>query len=459
MSRTETITIRDKRRYRVDVSRIAAESVEARRRGFGVTPAGPHRAEQGALVGRLHDGGSRITAEPRSSDPTDLVNRYTANHYEMGPFPDISQIDAVRRDLKDRADTDPVTYEHSGRRSYANMVPIAATEETDGVLMSLHLERRPFADSDPQARRSYGVNRLASWIHSMRSPVEQLAQIDASLADYVGTPEYPEMIALRRQVERLQLEGFETETWNRAQQDLAFVPPGLAPGAYCPSFSGGAIYHSFDPLDTANFITSRQATTVGAPATPWLTVGDGYGTVYDLILEPKLPQIRFTWVAVYVVIVLFAPPIITAEVNLGSYCDRLPLGFAFREEPEQSINDTVMSAWMRQSNRYALALRQDLGAQVFSRFFFKLLMNRVDGLWEYFTPALNAGDLAGIVDVRRGGHDSRRDRYYVYRRTAVPGGVGFDGVEGYGSLGVAGEVQPHTKGQPTFAGGRMYGPF
>lgn len=452
MSQREAIEVRNRRRYRVEVSRLVDETPVTGPRGFGTAPNGRRREQMGAIVGRLHDGGSRITAIPRRSDATDKVNRYQANHYEAGPFPTISQIDVVRRELVARAETDPVAYEHSGRLSYADMVPVQANDETDGVGMGLYLERRKVEESDPQAKRSYGVVSYAPWIHPMRTPLEQLESFDLSASDLIDT-------SARARIERLQLEGFDHETTNRAQRDLAFVPSGLSPGMYCPSFSGGAVYHSFDPLDTANFHTSATASTSGSPAVPWMPVGDGISTTFDLIAEPKLFRIQFTWVAVYINFVLFAPPILSIEINLGAYSDRLPLGFAYREEPEQSINDTTMSAWVRESNRYAIAVNQDLGAQVFSPYFIKILVNRVDGLWEFFRPALNRGDLAGIVDVRRGGFEGRRDRHFVYRKTAIPGGATVDDVEGYGSLHVPGEVQGHTKGPPIFAGTREYGPF
>lgn len=454
MSGREILTVKNRRRYRVDISRLVDEQeADRRRRGNGLAPNKTRRDAFGSIVGRLHDGGSRITTLPRNGvDTTDLVNRFTANHYETGPFPDISQVDVVRRELVARADLPPVAYEHSGRMSRYNMTPIGATTETDGVAMGLYLERRKLLQSDPQAKRSYGVASYAPWIHPMRSPLEQLASYDDSAADLLDD-------SARAAIERLQLEGFDVETAGRAQRDLAFVPSGLSPGMYCPSFSGGSTYHSFDPLDTVNFHTSREASTAGAAAIPWLPVGDGVASTFDLIAEPKLFRIQFTWVSVYLVIVLFAPPTLVIEVNLGSYSDRLPLGFAYAADPEQSVNDAVMSRWIRESNRYALALRQDLGRQVFSPYFIMILVGRVDGLWEAFSPAQNVGDLAGILDVQRGGFASRRDRHFIYRKTAIPGGGTVDDVVAYGSLGVSGEVSPHSKGAPTFSGGRPYAPW
>lgn len=453
MSEREILTVKNRRRYRVDISRLVDEQAEIRRHSHGLAPNRARRDQFGSIVGRLHDGGSRITTLPRrGTDTSDLVNRFAANHYEAGPFPTISQIDVVRRDLVARADLPAVAYEHSGRMSRYNMTPIGATTEMDGVAMGLYLERRKVVSSEPQAKLSYGVASYAPWIHPMRSPLEQLADYDDSAADLLDS-------SARARIERLQLEGFDVETAGRAQRDLAFVPGGLSPGMYCPSFSGGAVYHSFDPLDTTNFHCSTQASTSGPAVVPWMPVGDGVASTFDLIAEPKLFRIQFTWVSVYIVIVLFAPPTLVIEVNLGSYSDRLPLGFAYAADPEQSVNDAVMSRWIRESNRYALAINQDIGRQVFSPYFIMILVARVDGLWEFFSPQQNIGDLAGILDLQRGGFGARRDRHFVYRKTAIPGGATVDDVQGFGSLHVPGEVTGHTKGEPTFSGGRPYEPF
>lgn len=455
MTRTETITVRNRRSYRVDISRLVEEVPEPSPRGLPSGPNDSRRPRPGAIVGRLHDGGSTIATRTRAGDPTDLVNRYQAQHYESSPFPSISEIDVVRRKLELQASYGPVTYEHSGRESYGDMVPIAANEETDGVSMGLFLERRKFDVDDPQAKRSYGVNSSAGWIHPMRTPAEQLADFEATAADIDPV----QAAAHLRRITRLQYESFDADTRHRAQRDLAFVPNGLSAGMYCPSVSGGLVYSNADPMDTVNYHTTREAYSGGPAAVPWMPVGDGVGTVFDMILEPKLVRIMFRWVSVFLVQVLFAPPTLVAEVNIGAYTDRLPLGLAYRDIPEQSINDTYMSNWIRESNRYAVALQQDVGSQQTSPYYIKILLYRLDGLWQYFRPGASVGDLAAMIDIRRGGHASRVDRYRVYRKTAVEGGEGAEGVQGYGSLGVAGEVIPHDKEGPTFTSGAEYGPF
>ena len=458
MSKRATVTVRARRRYRVQLERVRfVAPSDAKQRPNGIPASRPAPDPHGRIAVRLYDGGSDITTRPRrgSGDPNDRVNRFQVIHYETGPTPSISETDTMRRLLEQQAErpSPPVTYEHSGREAYGRVAPLGATDETDGVAMACGFERRESRAGDPQAKQLFGVNSSASWIHRMRSPTEQLAAYDETAADYVGTEHYAQWLATRRQIERLQLEAFDGETRARAQRDLAVVPR-LLPGLWCPSFAGGLLYHTFDPLDRVNF----HSTTAGPndmEAIPWASCGDRMSSTVHLFAQPRRPRIMFRWVAVYLNVVLFAPPILSTEVNLGAFADRLPMGFAFREEPEQTINDTVMSNWIRETQRYAVGLRQDLGSQVFSPYYLKLLLFRVDGLWQYFRAGANVGDLAGLLDVQRGqGGDSTR--YRVYRKTAIAPG---DTVEGYGSFGVPGEVIPHNKVGPTFAGGPPYGPF
>lgn len=456
MSKRETVVVRARRRYQVQLARVVASPEPAtQRRPLAVVPPGPAREPFGRPMLRLYDGGSRVTTRPRSAsgDPNDRVNRFEALHFETRPFPSVAEGDTMRRDLEAQAErpSPPLTYEHSGRPLYGQVAPLGATDETDGVLMSCAFERRETRPGDPRARQSFGINSLASWTHRMRSPAEQLAAYDATESLFIGTDSYATWRADRARIVRLALEGFDTPTLARAQADLAVVPK-LLPGSWCPSFTGGLIYHTFDPLDRVNFHATTVDSPNGAEAIPWMPCGDRTSSTAHVFAQPKRPRIMFRWTAVYLNIVLFAPPILSIETNIGAFADRLPLGFAYREEPEQTINDQAMSAWIRETNRYAVALRQDLGSQVISRFYIKLLIQRVDGLWQYFRAGANVGDMAGLLDVERGNQSTR---YRVFRRTAIAPGTT---AEGYGSLGTQ-EVIPHNKVAPIFEGGPSYGPF
>lgn len=418
-----TIEVRAGKRYRV----IARRVIKGKRRGdiiFAQQSQAPQidYQPQGAIAMRFYDGGAQIGTELRRryGTPEDLVNIFYPVRMEGGPNPALSEIAKLRDEALARAVLPETarTYLYSNRPYYGTCPPVACTDEVSAYNMTVRFTKAANrALGIGQMVRDYAIQNNTDWCRPMRPPTDRLADWDALEPDFANDEfnkrKHAEWLEQRSKFYGVTYEKFNVTTAPRAQKDLNFVSTGLGAGMWRPSFTGSEVYHGWDTT-RADLYNVTTDTTPGAAyrETVW-PVGEGVSTRADVFLEPRRYRINFRWTAVYANFVLFAPIIISVEQNIGLFMDRLPLDWKYPSAPNAFINDPTMSQWIQQSNRYAVALLQDLGSQVFSPYFVKVLVARVDGVWTVRQGDLFKGDLAAAIDVRRGEAAARDPLVYV----------------------------------------------
>jgi hypothetical protein len=448
---TTTVEVRAGRRYRVRVRPLVKRETPVPVKGFPEARTASNAPEiWPPPIVTLRDGGAAIT---ETAGPSGLINQLTAIRFESSPVPTIEDAINQNQTMLANVSTDGGgEYLWSGRRYRTRAVPFAHSSEVGGYNTVLYLDRRE--RDDPEAldiRRTYAVAPNLAHVSRMRTIEEQLEDWEALRGAFAtNTAEWERG---RAQIKRLYREQFDaiSTARNRAQNDLYLRAIGTSPGLWAPSFIGGLVYYNWDPLDTTNYRTVLATSPDADGKVPWMPVGEDQQTRLECFLAPRRFEIRIAWVSLFYIIVFFAPPILVAEANFTSYSDRLPLTFSWAGEGDSLVNDRAMSDWIAGSRAYATGLNEDVGSQVITPFYVKILAGRVDGIWTIHSANQREGDLAAVLDCTRG---SRTDRYLVTRRTTIQGGD----VINWGALGTQ-EVIPHTRGTSQFALQYEYGPL
>lgn len=463
MAKRLDIEVRRGRAYRV-IARPVVKAAKPEPRPWLPEARAPEASPDalGRLVSRYYDGGALWLETPRyfaGANPGDLWNELRAIRAES-PGPNVAP--SFRAFLRDDAFARlatvdaPNAYLYSGRERYGELYRLGATDEVGGYNLVQRYRRRPERDGDPSPReRTYALAPHARGVYPMRPAAEQLAAWDA-IEPPAGAPNR-ERARWERERARIRLLGYEKFSFYseaRAKADMTLAPPDLDAGQYCPAMASFQLYEKWDPLDP-KFRSTRQAVPSGAEAIPWLPVGKGVTTEVDAVLEPRRVRHLFRWTALYINIVLFAPPILSSEETTGNYTDRTPLDYSFNSTPDSGLNDAAISAWMSGSKAIQLAMANDLGSQVFSPYFVKILVGRVDARWTLREADLEAGTLCATLDVRRNG--APRDRYHIFRIVTEPR---FSELIDFGPLSnFAFGIYPHTRGESMFAGSPIWGPL
>lgn len=477
-----TIEVHAGKRYRV----IARPVIKGKRKGeiiFAQESRAPNAEAPslGAIAMRFYDGASAIGTKQRifASDPADLVNFFYPVRMEGGPVPTLAEIAQLRDFALARAtlpDT-PSTYLYSDRPYYGTCAPVACTNEVSAYNLTLRFKRAANrALGISQMVRDYAIQNNTDWCRPMRSPTDRLADWDALEPDYANDEfnrrKHAEWETQRGRFYRVTYEKFDAQTAPRAQRDLNFVSTTLSPGMWRPSFIGSEVFHSWDTTDASLYNVTTDGGPLGAYHETVWPLGEGVSTRVDAFLQPRRYKFRFYWTAVYLNVFLWGTPIVSVEQNNGIFMDRLPFDWQYPANPESGLNLQSVSQWIQQSNRYALGLLQDVGSQIFSPYYYKILIARVDGLWTVRQGDLFAGELACAMDVRRGEAAARdplmpitdektreevrrsTTRLNVFRKTRV----NHNEVVDWGSL-MTSEIVPMSPGGPIYAGTPGYGPL
>lgn len=477
-----TIEVRAGKRYRV-----VARPVTARKREIRFIPASEARPvdanpdTQGVIAWRFYDNGAFISTKARRPDSSanDLVNTFVPVRMETGPTPTGGELARLRDEALRRAELPdtPHTYLYSDRPYYGEAVPLASTAEMSGYNLTMILRRAANIQAGlEQLVRTFGLQAGAEWCRRQRDPAQALTDWDALefvLGPSTNRTAHAEWKERRDKLERVLLEKFDAATEARAQKDMCFVTQGIPSGLWSNQFVGTDVFHSFDLGNAGQFRVTRATAPSGTHEEVLLPMGEGCTTRVEAQLQPLRYRYLFRWTAVYVNIVFFAPPIISIEANNGIFMDRLPLDWQFPGTPESGLNLQSISGWIQQSSRYAIALQQDVGSQIISPYYYKILVGRVDGLWTIRQGDLIEDDLAAVLDVRRGEAAARdplvaiadpnvkaevdrsTTRFHVFRRTRV----NRNEVTDWGGLFTS-EIIPMSPSGPIYGnGGHDYSPL
>lgn len=458
---TESVKVRalPGKRYVVRVTKPAKVAVRRRRRFSASRPRTDADARWSPPRWHPMDLASSIqrTGRPGATAANDQANRFVEMRLESQPTATPAQQEEIRRLMLRSAagSEDPARYLYSNRPAYGTCVPLGQTPETSSYNLVATMTRLPsqgVPESVERPRWTRGVQHNAPWCAGMRSPAEQLASWDEQEPERTD-PTWRDWRATRDEIARLQLEKFDGATAARAQKDLVVRPVGLTPGRWAPSFIGGQVYTNWDLEDTANYRVTPSDYHLGAGGGPqYLPVGDGMQSDLYAHLAPRRHRYSFRYTSLYLNFVMFAPPILSAELVTGVYADRLPFDFSHVSTQGTQANDFAVSQWMRFSQRLQLSFNQDIASQVVSLYFVKILVGRVDALYTIRYGNEEVGDLAAVLDFKRG---ARTDRYNVFRRTPV--NHGFEVLD-YGSLYAEG-VTPLLPGLRAIYYPYEYGPI
>lgn len=439
MPESVDIRVRRGRKYKVRVAKVAPEPVAAPPKGGFAVVQGRRRRPQhlGEILVRFEHLGAALTTAARQGahdQVTDLVNKWEALAFETGPFPDAVSVAEFRRRMLERAQpvTTPKRYLYSDRPLEGQGMPLGAVDITSGYNAVWSLARVRSVSDDPETPRPqklFALQHNSDWVHAMRTPAEQLA--DWENLREIAFSDAPDLWEVgRRRIEALKLEKFEPYSGRLAQADLTLECKGLTQGLYVPSFIAGDQFYDWDSENQPLWETRRERPGLPDIIVPALiSRGRAQGTRVMARLVPRRHEYLFAWTAVFSNIVLFLPPVFTTEVNIGVYSDILPLDWAFVGAEDDFRNSEAISRRIVRSNRYALALNQDVGSQVITLFFAKILDHRADGQWAVRAGNKTAGDLCAVLDIDRGGYDparpdlgGRRDRHRITRKTTIQGG-------------------------------------
>lgn len=410
------------------------------------------------------------TADPQN----DLWNVWKAISFEAGPFPTTIEIIAYNADFRARAEPldVPQTYLYSNRELPGQGLILGAVDITSGYNNVLTLSReRAVGESQisPRPVGTYALQHNAPWAARMRSPDEQLADWDdirPMFEDQNDPSALARWQAAREKIQLLKLEKFEPYSARLSQADMTIRGTQLAPGIYCPSFVGNDQFYNWDTENTVDYATYRIPT-VGTPSvdlTGPAVVQTGHRSATSVMahLVPRRHEILFSWTAVYLAGTLFTAPVFITENNVGAYSNILPLDWSYVGAEDEFRNDVSMSNWIAQSRRYAVAAAQDLGSQVFSLYFFKILVARMDAQWCVREGRRTAGDLCAVLDCDHGRYDPSdpdarlggRVRYEISRKTTVEGGrrINFGALDTPDTIGYSEDGQSIWPGSIPFGG-------
>jgi hypothetical protein len=424
-------------------------------------PTGGARARfstWGAIPSVFTHLGASLGRAPRAgaSDPTtDVVNVWLTDQFEASARPQPHEIRDYSDEMRRRAlpPPEPIRYLYSDRELPGYGYPLSAVALVSGWNAALRLARVRAPDEQPDAARPdrfYGLQHNADYVHPQRSADEALADWDGLREQFENSTDLDALARWRRQrdqIERRKLESFDNESGRFAGRDMTLLADKLTPGLYSPSFTAGDQFYQWDPEDIAQYRTvmargDRRQEMEGVS----LATGGGTTTRLRCGLVPRRHEILFSWVAVYVNIILFTVPVYTVEQNIGVYYDILPLDWAFIGAEDDLRNAAAMSRRISRSQRYAVSLDQDLGSQSFSPYYVKLLAGRADGQWAVRAGDRNIGDPCAFLDAERG--DGSTDRYEITRKTFIVGGERLN----FSPL-ATGEVQPMSPdGQQVWPG-------
>jgi hypothetical protein len=442
MPKRVTVRVYAGRRERVVVRRVEPPPTPEPSRAKTPIWARPTATPQmGTITARFEHLGALLstTHRPGTADRAgDRLNTWAARTFETGPFPSFAE--AVRENgefLRVAAPLEPPPrYLYSDRPLDGQGMPLGATEATTGYGLTLGLAReREAGDAADSVRpdRLYALDHEEPHVRRMRSPSEALADWDA-LRDLFDRPDDPTALgrweAAREVIARRQQEAWDFASSPFVGKEMTLKALGLAPGLYRPRFEGFDQFHSWDSERPDLYDTFRVPASGDRRASSvQLALGRRQSTAVTCRLVPRRHQILFAWTAVYLVAVLFTSPVYVTEINIGAYADILPLDWRAVSAENDGRNDVAMSRRILRSRRYAVAINQDLGSQSFSPYLIKILVARQDGQWAVRRGQMRAGELAGILDVDRGGYqrfaarsEGLRERYTIYRRTTVQGG-------------------------------------
>jgi hypothetical protein len=437
-----SVPVRAGKVERVTVRRVK-EPAAAKKHRTAAVPRGRHAPAPtyGHLATRFEHLGARLTTSPRpgTADPAhDRRNGWEARTFEVGPFPSFAE--AVRENgefLKVAAPVEPpLAYLYSERPIDGQGMPLGAHEATTDYGLTFGLARVRDEGEDPGAPRPdrlYPLDHTLENARPMRSAAEALADWDALEPIFAASPD-PGALARwragREVVERRQQETFDASSSRFAGRDMTLEAAELGPGLYVPRFNGVDQFHPWSAEDPALYDVGRVLPSgERRAAAVHLAVGRRQSTAMTCRLVPRRHQYIFAWTAIYLAMVAFTVPVYITEINLGAYADILPLDWRAVSSENDGRNDVAMSNRILRSRRYAVAIRQDFGSQVFSPYYVKILVGRQDGQWAVRRGVMRAGELAAVLDVDRGGYqrfsapnEGQRERYTIYRKTTVQGG-------------------------------------
>jgi hypothetical protein len=395
-------------------SRVTVELHRARR-----------RRRAGASGGELPDHARAVYRRyPARAGVYDLGTVYQFDHYpglaavskynQIGLESDVLFRSTARARVREAllSNLTETTVADSGRR-ILSPYRFQVSGETDTAATAL------FYHQSGRTERVALSGESESWAARIPAATQEAtltARLDSRPAD---APERQTLIEARAAVRRERYEQWDAVSRPRRGRE-ATAAAYLTDGLWEQGFDSYRIYQPFTSWDRVNFKITAEPSFAAADVEPIKVEVGPYGSSWtDVLVAPQMHQWTLQYYARYAVGTLFFTALV-AWPTTGTFLERLPFyPFPYDEAGALVLgrNERALSFMAARSRPYAQMLAFDRAVEVYSPYFFVILIDRVGGRIALNWRNIAAGTLAAVIRTRAG--DAVAGTRYVWRRTEL----------------------------------------
>jgi hypothetical protein len=327
---------------------------------------------------------------------------------------------------------DDVEVAHSGR-TIPNAYRFQVNPETTGTATDLLYHQH-------DATRRFPVGGSGKHWGEAVAVATRLAKVEAALDDPKWAPARQDLLAARERLVRERDERWDTPSRTRRGKE-GTAAAHLTDGKWAIGLDSLRHYQPFQTWDTENFkVTAGAAFARAEVPAPTVRVGRLESTWTDVYVAPQMHQYTVAWHALYLVGTLWFFSL-TAFATIGTFLERLPFypyAYDLAAGSGAASNEAAVNYLIARTREVARMKAFDLAVQIWSPYFFVILVARVSGRAVMNYINIPARSLCAVLKTRyQGGQAAVR---YVWRRVRLERLNSVFDFLGYGDI----DVIPYT---------------